>query len=629
MATGYVVPERPDWARARLAPEGDSFAAVRWHDGAANVWVGGGEAPMQLASDLRPLLLRDYVWSIDGRALVLALEYPGGPRLLAWLDLRAQTISHLTPGLASDTRYAGQVGGPRAGVLVSVRHPHTSSSRLQLVTSAGAVRREWLAPAEHAGRWLASGTQAVAVCMADDPGPGSGSCRRADSEHVAKPGPGLRSSIWWQSQLAESSWSPIYEIPAEDARASRPFAFSSDGRTLFALSSAGRDTLALVSMAPPSWTPEVVSASPDYDVTEVLMAPDGSGPDLVTTTDPARPQVALSASAAADLSRLSDLAAGAQARIVGRNASHCLAEISYSVGGPAFVTFARSGGRASRPLARFTAFARRRIQRRDPLTFRARDGRMVSGFLTSPAGPPPWPVVLAIHDGPWARDLPQIDPWAQYLAAAGYCCVQVNFRGSRGFGKAFGDAANRQWSLAMQDDLVDALRSAPVADVADPRRIAAVGYGYGGYAALMLGTQAEVPLAGVAAAAAPTDLLRYVKGLLAFGGPAGFAEAARIGDPRDDHELLARASPLSHAADLRVPVLLVHGRQDARVPVIHATALADAIRIAGGRCDLTIYEDEGHRFARPQNLADLRSRTLGFLRATLSDQVGASTDKQE
>jgi dipeptidyl aminopeptidase/acylaminoacyl peptidase len=357
------------------------------------------------------------------------------------------------------------------------------------------------------------------------------------------------------------------------------------------------------------------------------MASDGSRPDLVTTTNPLQPQVALSAAAAADLSRLSDLAEGAEARIAGRNASHCLAEISYPVGGPAFVTFARSGGGAIRPLARFTAFARRRIQCREPLAFRARDGRLITGFVTRPTGSPPWPVVLAIHDGPWARDLPQIDPWAQHLAAAGYCCVQVNYRGSRGFGKAFGNAGDRQWSLAMQDDLVDALRSEPVAAVADPGRIAAIGYGYGGYAALMLSTQVEVPLAAVAAAAAPTDLVRYVNGLLKFGGPSGFAEAVRIGDPRHDHDLLVRASPLSHAADIRVPVLLVHGRQDARVPVIHATALTDAIGLAGGRCELTIYENEGHRFARPQNLADLRSRTLEFLRAALTDAVGAPADR--
>jgi dipeptidyl aminopeptidase/acylaminoacyl peptidase len=387
---------------------------------------------------------------------------------------------------------------------------------------------------------------------------------------------------------------------------------------LFALSSAGLDTLALVRMSPPAWTPEVVFARPAFDITSVLMAPDDTGPDLVTTTDPAQPQHALSAAAAADLARVQQVADGAPAAIVGRNSTHCLAEVSYPVGGPAFITFARAGDDVSRPLMRFTELARRRMPCRSAFTYPARDGRLVTGFVTRPSRPQPWPVVLAVHDGPWARDLPQLDPWAQYLAAAGFCCVQINYRGSRGFGKAFCAAGDRQWSLAMQADLVDALRSAPVADVTDPGRIAAIGYGYGGYAALMLATQSEVPLAAVASAAAPTDLVRYVSGLLSLGGAAGREQAARIGHPDSDRDLLVSASPLTRAADINASVLLFHGRQDAQVPVVHATMLADALRHAGGRCELTIYEDEGHAIARPQNVASLRTRTIGFLRASLS-----------
>ena len=104
---------------------------------------------------------------------------------------------------------------------------------------------------------------------------------------------------------------------------------------------------------------------------------------------------------------------------------------------------------------------------------------------------------------------------------------------------------------------MDALRSQQLADHIDLRRVAAIGYGYGGYAALMLATQAEVPLAGVAAASAPTDLARYVGGLLSFGGPAGAAQdAARIGDPVADHDQLVAASPAHRAGDITVPVLL-------------------------------------------------------------------------
>jgi dipeptidyl aminopeptidase/acylaminoacyl peptidase len=357
----------------------------------------------------------------------------------------------------------------------------------------------------------------------------------------------------------------------------------------------------------------VLCAHDRYDVVSALMAPDGSGPDLVALTDPESPQLALTAAAAADLDRVRQLTDGAVGTIVGRNASHCLAEISSRVGGPALVTFGRTDDSVSKPLTRFTGFARVTMRPREPFSFEARDGLPITGFITGPAGEPPWPTVLIVHDGPWLRDRAQTDPWAQSLASAGLCCVQVNYRGSRGFGRQFARAGDRQWSRAMQDDLVDALRSPAVSAVADQARISAIGYGYGGYAALMLATQRQVPLASVAAASAPADLVRYVGGLMSFGGAAGYEAAARIGHPVDDREQLAAASPVSHAADIEVPVLLFHGGQDARVPVSHASTLAEALRRAGHPCDLTVYEDEGHRFVRPQNVADMRAKTISFL----------------
>ena len=588
MATDYVVPERPDWTRPRLAPAGDRFAAVRWYDGAANVWIGTGEAPMQLTSDLRPWRLLDYCWGIGCDGLVLVLQLPGADqRVVAWLDLQARTLTRLTPGLGADAQYAGQAEVGKPAVLIGVRHPSTSSFRLQAVTPGGSVIAEWELPGRPATGWLASATQAIAVHATSD------GCE------------------WWHTPLADVSWSCVLTLPECDARLSRPLAFSADGQTLFALSSAGRDTVALVAMSGPDWVPRAVSADERFDVISVLMSPDGERPELVTTTDPVTPQRPLTGAAAADLASLRQLADG-PATIVGRNRTHYLAEVSAPVGGPAFVTIGRDSGEASKPLARFSGFARRRMQPREPIEFLARDGLLLSAFVTRPDGPPPWPAVLAVHDGPSARDLATLDPWSQALGVAGLCCIQVNYRGSRGFGKGFRDAGDGQWSHAMQTDLVDALRCDALAGLIDEQRVAAIGYGYGGYAALMLATQSEVPLASVGAASAPTDLVRYVTALQSLGGSAA-AEAARIGDPRADADRLRAASPLTRAADIKVPVLLFHGQQDAQVPVSDATALAAALWNTGQQCELTIYEDEGHRYVRPQNLADLRTRAIDFL----------------
>jgi dipeptidyl aminopeptidase/acylaminoacyl peptidase len=558
---------------------------------------------MQLSSDLRPWRLHDFHWGADGRGMVLELELPGArQRVVAWLEPGAHTLTRLSPGLGADARYAGQTGGAKPAVLIAVRQPVSRGFRLQSVTTDGAVLAEWESPLGGARHWLATGTQAVVTEVTD------GGCE------------------WWLGELADRSWSRICQVPEEDTSLSRPLAFSADGETLVALSSVGRDTVALVTMSAPRWTPRVVTADDSYDVTWVLMAPDGACPDLVSTANPDRFQIALTPDAAADLARVGELAGGGQARILSRNSTHSLAEVCYPVGGPALVTVRRTAGGSTpagsagsgTPLPRYDAFARTPTRRREPLTYQARDGRPITGFVTLPDGSPPWPAVLAIHDGPWDLDRPQLDPWAQGVAAAGLACVQVNYRGSRGFGKQFRDAGDRQWSLAMQDDLVDALQSAELSALLDRTRIGAAGYGYGGYAALMLATQTVVPLAGVVAASAPTDLVSYVSGLMTLGGRAGQAEAGRIGDPVTDLSRLTATSPVHRAAEIRAPVMLFHGREDRQIPVSQAISMAGALRSAGQACELVIYEDEGHRYQRAQNVAGLRARAIDFLARTLS-----------
>ena len=123
---------------------------------------------MQLASDLRPWRLRDFHWGADGQGLILVLSQAGSDqRVLAWLDLRARSLAPLTPDLAADAHYVGQVGGAKPRVLIAVRQSPAGSSRLQSVTPAGAIIAEWEPPGGKATRWLATGTQAVVICTGD------------------------------------------------------------------------------------------------------------------------------------------------------------------------------------------------------------------------------------------------------------------------------------------------------------------------------------------------------------------------------------------------------------------------------------------------------------------------------
>src|SRR5258708_7718569 len=157
---------------------------------------------MQLVSDLQPWRLRGYHWGAAGDGLVLVLQLPGAEQhVLAWLDLRARTLTRLTPGLGADSQYAGQSDKDKPSILIGVRHPFTSGFQLQAVTPGGAVLAEWESPGRPASHWLASATQAIAVHSGD------GRCE------------------WWHSPLARPSWSCIQTLPEQDGELSVPLAF--------------------------------------------------------------------------------------------------------------------------------------------------------------------------------------------------------------------------------------------------------------------------------------------------------------------------------------------------------------------------------------------------------------------
>jgi dipeptidyl aminopeptidase/acylaminoacyl peptidase len=239
----------------------------------------------------------------------------------------------------------------------------------------------------------------------------------------------------------------------------------------------------------------------------------------------------------------------------------------------------------------------------EPISYEARDGLTIHSYLTTPVGIPTQnlPTVLLVHGGPWARDVWGFSPTAQWLANRGYAVLQVNFRGSTGYGKAFLNAGNREWAAKMHDDLIDAVNWLVEQGISDPQKIAIMGGSYGGYATLVgLTFTPEVFAAGVDIVG-PSNLITLIGTIPPYWEPLKAMLYHRVGNLETEEEFLKSRSPLFFADRIQKPLLIGQGANDPRVKQSESDQIVNAMQQAGLPVQYALYTDEGHGFARPEN----------------------------
>lgn len=271
-----------------------------------------------------------------------------------------------------------------------------------------------------------------------------------------------------------------------------------------------------------------------------------------------------------------------------------------------------------------------------PVAIESRDGLTLPAFLTIPpdSDGKNLPLVINPHGGPRARDFWGFNPEVQLMANRGYAVLQVNFRGSTGYGQEFDKAGWGKWGAEMQNDITDAVLWAIDQDIADPDRICIYGGSYGGYAAMAgLTFTPELYKCGINYVGV-TDI-----NLLFETMPASWkllrAEMKRtIGDPDDEEEarLMAERSPINHVDKIKVPLLMGYGKQDPRVVLDHALNLEKKLKQYEVDYELIIEEKEGHGFRKFENQVEWYTKLIDFLDENLKQaaippaETAASTD---
>ncbi|HTU92427.1 MAG TPA: S9 family peptidase [Gemmataceae bacterium] len=415
-------------------------------------------------------------------------------------------------------------------------------------------------------------------------------------------------------EAVDKPWKKLRHWSFEEEGA--PIDFSKDGKTLYLESNHGANTSRLLALDLSTGKEEVMAEDDTYDVGGVLVQPTKHTIQAVSFNRAKVEWKVLDKEIADDFKTLAQIRSG-QYSIASRDLADKTWLVSYSTddGPTTYYVYDRDNRQAKKLFTTQPKLEGLSLAPMKPISFPSRDGLTIHGYLTTPVGVEAsnLPMVLLVHGGPWGRDSWGFNPNAEWLANRGYAVLQVNFRGSTGYGKNFLNAGNREWAGKMHDDLLDAVEWAKNQGIADPKKIAIMGGSYGGYATLVGLTFTPDTFACGVDIVGPSNIVSLLKTIPPYWGPMKAMFSKRVGDLAKEEAFLKSRSPLFRVDKIKAPLLIGQGANDPRVKQAESDQIVEALRKAGKPVEYVVYTDEGHGFARPENRLHFNAIVEQFL----------------
>jgi acylaminoacyl-peptidase len=433
---------------------------------------------------------------------------------------------------------------------------------------------------------------------------------------------------YWRIEGGEVK--PWQELSYEDSLGTGPLSFDAANARLLKRSSIGRNTSALLWEDWASGAETAVAGHPRYDVSKIKLHPVTREVEAAAVRGARDEWIFAAPEVQADFALLAQELPGFEFNIASQTEDNRKwTVVAHKAERPATYFLLDRSRQAltelfcARPDLKSYALAPMHA-----IETKSRDGLDLLSYLTLPADiqgsrpEKPLPMVLAVHGGPWSRDVYGYRGDHQWLANRGYAVLSVNYLGSTGFGKAFVAAAEKQHAAKMHDDLIDVVDWAVREGIADKDKIAIFGGSYGGYAAFVGATFTpevfccSVPVVGI------TNLQTLLESMPPYW--TGFAEVMyrSYGDPRTEEgrALLAERSPLHKVDRISKPMLVFHGANDVRCKLAESDAIVAAMQAKDIPVTYVVFPDEGHGFHKPENQLAYRAIAEAFFARQLGGE---------
>ncbi|QDP02757.1 alpha/beta hydrolase family protein [Thalassotalea sp. PS06] len=595
----------PTYSSVQISPNGSMISYLAPVDGVMNIWV----APADDFASAKPITtdkgrgIRGYGW-VAGMEKLLYVQDKGGDEnfLLYGVD----------PKTGEETLYT----------------PFENTRVLFLASSSDIPGKQMIGINNRDPRWhdvyeLDVNTGELTLVFENTENFGGFSFDNDLTMRFGQKSTSAGGSEYYKKN--DDAWELFLEIPPEDLYTTGLAGFSKDNKTLYLQESKGRDTSALLAMDLETGEKTLVAEDDRADIGGTWRDKDTGVPYVYSVNYDKNSYVALDDRGKEILAKLEAQFDGEFARVSATQDEETWIVLnSQSNKVASYYSWDLKTNTFSRLFATRPELEDKTLALMTPEMIKSRDGLTLVSYLTLPPGADAdgdgrpeqaLPLVLNVHGGPWARDSYGYRSTPQWLANRGYAVLQVNFRGSTGFGKSFVNAGDLEWGLKMHDDLIDAIDWAVAEKITTNDKIAIMGGSYGGYATLAGLTITPDRFACGVDIVGPSNLETLLASIPPYWESFRKVLEKRVGDPNTEEGLaiLKKASPLNSVDNIVKPLLIGQGANDPRVKQAESDQIVDAMKAKNIPVTYALFPDEGHGFARPENRLAFYGVAEGFL----------------